>query len=293
MLFVSVVACENPSTSGNDSLSDSSSSVNTNVPAGTIIYFVGDSTVCEYSQSGESGRYTMRNGYGMRVGEYLTGDFTINNLALSGRSSKSFLTENNYKTLKNNIKKGDYLVIGFGHNDQKPGVDKFTDPTKPIDDPTSFQYSLYENYIKLAQSVEATPILCTPIVRRDPSSNYLNDKIHIANGGDYRQNIVDLGAAKNVTVIDLTTLTKELFTNMPTSDSAKYFSWQISADNSKTVTVDNTHLNAFGAQVVAKMFVEEIAKTDCSLKSFIKSELPTPNYSVVVEKQGNFTMSIV
>ena len=51
------------------------------------------------------------------------------NLALSGRSSLDFLSEANYATLKNSIKAGDYLLIGFGHNDEKyTDSDRFTYP---------------------------------------------------------------------------------------------------------------------------------------------------------------------
>lgn len=84
----------------------------------TTLFLVGDSTVCEYTAAKEaSSYYYMCNGYGMRMGEYLNENVTITNLALSGRSSKSFLAETNYTTLTNSIKVGDYLLIGFGHND--------------------------------------------------------------------------------------------------------------------------------------------------------------------------------
>ena len=76
------------------------------------VYMVGDSTVCNYTN--DTSLAFPRNGYGMWVGNYLNENATVVNLALSGRSSKSFLQETNYTTLKNSISKGDYLIIGFG-----------------------------------------------------------------------------------------------------------------------------------------------------------------------------------
>ena len=92
------------------------------------IYLVGDSTVCAF----EDPYYYPRYGYGTQLGGYLDEKATVVNLALSGRSSKSFITEDNYKTLKDSLKAGDYLIIGFGHNDEKSDdAARFTDASKP------------------------------------------------------------------------------------------------------------------------------------------------------------------
>jgi lysophospholipase L1-like esterase len=83
---------------------------------GTRIFVVGDSTLSAFNDP----YYYPRYGYGTKIQDYLNADkATVINLAMSGRSSKSFTTEANYETLKKNIKKGDYLIIGFGHNDEK------------------------------------------------------------------------------------------------------------------------------------------------------------------------------
>ena len=140
------------------------------LPADKKIYVVGDSTVCSFNDN----YYLPRYGYGTQLTEYLNVQSNqVVNLAISGRSSLSFLTESNYTTLKTSIAEGDYLIIGFGHNDEKSDdAARFTNPTKSYTDDTtangpSFQYTLYENYVKLAKDKGATPILCTPIVRYD------------------------------------------------------------------------------------------------------------------------------
>ena len=187
----------------------------------TTVYFVGDSTVCSFSDA----YYLPRYGYGTQFENFVSDKVTVSNLALSGRSSYSFLSEDNYDTLVNSIGEGDYLIIGFGHNDEKAETERYTNPNLPYTDSTtlingraaSFAYTLYNYYIKVAEDAGATPILCTPIVRANSSDNYEGSSAHITEtatvgdiefaGGDYAKAIRDLGAATDTTVVDLTAIT--------------------------------------------------------------------------------------
>jgi lysophospholipase L1-like esterase len=87
------------------------------------LWVIGDSTLSCF----EDKYYYPRYGYGTMLKEFLDDTFDIENIALSGRSSKSFTTEPEYKTLLNGMKDGDFLIIGFGHNDEKTEKDRFTD----------------------------------------------------------------------------------------------------------------------------------------------------------------------
>lgn len=114
----------------------------------STLYAVGDSTLAAFNDD----YYYPRYGYATMLGNYFKTELTINNLALSGRSSKSFTSEANYETLKTSLKAGDYLLIGFGHNDEKSDdADRFTDASLDYTNPNSFGYSLNESYIKLAK----------------------------------------------------------------------------------------------------------------------------------------------
>ena len=77
----------------------------------------------------------------------------MKNIALSGRSSKSYVNDKEYKELTAGMKQGDYLLIGFGHNDEKAEADRYTDPNGDYKTAGSFANSLYENYIKPAQQL--------------------------------------------------------------------------------------------------------------------------------------------
>jgi len=110
------------------------------------VWIVGDSTVSSFTDA----YYYPRYGWGTQIGEYLDGTYDIQNLALSGRSSVSFTKEDNYTTLVNGMKSGDYLLVGFGHNDEKAGDGLFSSGSGDYKTPGTFGYSLYKNYIKPA-----------------------------------------------------------------------------------------------------------------------------------------------
>ena len=78
------------------------------------LWVVGDSTLSSF----EDKYYLPRYGYGTKLQEYLDDEIIVKNIALSGRSSKSYTTEPEYQTLLSGMKKDDYLIIGFGHNER-------------------------------------------------------------------------------------------------------------------------------------------------------------------------------
>ncbi|MDE6104454.1 MAG: hypothetical protein K2G38_02035 [Clostridia bacterium] len=258
------------------------------------IYLVGDSTVCSFNDS----YYLPRYGYGTQLYNYINCDESqIVNLALSGRSSLSYLLEtdenhakdpntykNNYSQLIQNISAGDYLIIGFGHNDEKSNEPaRYTDPTKSYTDESktngpSFQYTLYENYIKVAKEAGATPILCTPIVRYDANGGYTGAKVHNTDKGDYAAAIKTLGTATNTTVIDLTELTKEEY-KKDNAAAIKFHAHTTYKLNGETKTPDgrdDTHINKYGAKMVAYKFAQAILASDCTLKANVITTSTAP-----------------
>lgn len=230
------------------------------------LYLVGDSTVASFSDDYFYPRY----GYGTQIDNYLSDKVTVKNLAISGRSSKSFLTEANYTYLKDNIKEGDILVIGFGHNDEKSDdVARFTDASLPYTDENSFGYHLYEYYIKLAQENGAIPILCTPIVRAQSTDDYTGSEGHVTANGDYAAAIREVGEAYNVDVVDLTVLTRSRYEEIGFAEACYYhavINGKYDTDGTTIIpdfaTVDKTHLNIYGAKYVAYLLADEMAEIE-------------------------------
>ncbi|MBR1535644.1 MAG: hypothetical protein IJ630_01745 [Treponema sp.] len=242
---------------------------------GTKLYVVGDSTLSAFNDPYFYPRY----GYGTKLQDYLLPKkIEVINLAMSGRSSKSFLTEKNYTALKNSIKKGDYLIIGFGHNDEKAEESRYTNPNGSKEEAGSFKNSLYENYIKLALDKKATPILCTPIVRRAPGKAYEGSYVHVTKdlpgfpGGDYAQAIRDLGKETGVLVVDLTKITKERYEAAGDEGTAKFHA-QLSH---KPASVDNTHLNGYGASVVAYDVIQAVAAGNKKFAKLVNKKAAAP-----------------
>lgn len=245
------------------------------------IYLVGDSTVCSFNDN----YYLPRYGYGTQLYNYINCDEgQIVNLALSGRSSLSFLSESNYTTLKNSIGEGDYLIIGFGHNDEKSDDSaRFTDPQKSYTDdstPASFQYVLYNNYIKLAKDKGATAILCTPIVRYSEKNAYTGSVVHNTSDGDYSQAIRTLGDATDTTVIDLTEITKAYYTadNEAAALYHAYSTYTLDTDGTTKIPdgIDTTHINLYGAKKVAYELTRALLNTDCALKNNVITNSAAP-----------------
>lgn len=244
------------------------------------LYIVGDSTLASFNDS----YYYPRYGYGTQLGNYFDDMITVNNLALSGRSSKSYIVEENYTTLKNNIKAGDYLLIGFGHNDEKnDDATRFTDASKPTEDSTSFKYSLNEYYLKLASEKGATPILCTPIVRANSSNDYTGSSGHVTANGDYAKAIVELGQEKDVAVVNLRDITKNEYTSIGYDEAIYYHAMTAGIYDTDgttiiplTSSVDNTHLNIYGAKYVAYEVAYTLKNSTSSLGQYVKEEIARP-----------------
>ena len=78
------------------------------------VWIIGDSTVSSFADN----YYYPRYGWGTQIDKYLDGTYEVKNIALSGRSSKSYVNDKEYKELTAGMKQGDYLLIGFGHNDE-------------------------------------------------------------------------------------------------------------------------------------------------------------------------------
>ena len=220
------------------------------------LWVVGDSTLSSF----EDKYYLPRYGYGTKLQEYLDDEIIVKNIALSGRSSKSYTTEPEYQTLLSGMKKDDYLIIGFGHNDEKTENDRYTQGEGDYLTQGTFAFSLYNNYIKKAQEAGCTPILCTPIVRRSPDGKWNGQMLHVTapvgeyKGGDYPKAIRDLARQLNIALVDMTMMTKEVYDRLGADETLYLHAWP----SDKAISVDNTHTNVWGARVNAYLCLSEI-----------------------------------
>lgn len=239
--------------------------------APATIWVVGDSTVSAFHDQ----YYIPRQGWGEQLDCYLNAQ--VYNLARSGASSKDYAAMPEYQTLLSGD--GDvpamgsaagesFLLIGFGHNDQKTEAARFTSPVGDYLTEGSFANSLYTNYILPAQSAGVTPVLVTPIARltdENTAESYLSESGHITvgtgiggityPGGDYAQAIRELASALQLPCIDLTAATIDMNVSMGTQ--AKWLhafnGAKRSGDGAELIPValDKTHTSSYGAKMHA------------------------------------------
>lgn len=122
----------------------------------TTIFWAGDSTVKQntiltYPQTGIG---QMFDRYVRRY------EVNVENHAENGRSTKQFIDEGRLSVIYDRMRKGDFLFIQFGHNDEK-----IADPNRYADPETEFPENL-ERFVNAARNKGAVPVFITPVARR-------------------------------------------------------------------------------------------------------------------------------
>ena len=220
------------------------------------LWVVGDSTLSAFDDK----YYYPRFGYGTKLSEYLNDKVEVINIALSGRSSLSFTKEENYEYLMNNMESGDFLLMGFGHNDEKAEIDRFRAAKGDYKTEGSFANCLYTNYIEPARVAGVVPILATPIVRRKTTKDWTQVELHITKdngdfkGGDYPEAVRNLAKDTHVALVDMTEITRKFYETLGVEETAYLHAW--SCNN--IISVDNTHTNVWGAYVNAFFVMKTI-----------------------------------
>ena len=124
---------------------------------------------------------------------------TVKNHAASGRSSKSFVSEKRWAAILDSIRPGDYVVIQFGHNDEKPDSTLHTEPF------TTYKQYL-KKYIDETRLKKGNPIVCSSIVRRHFDSDGKLKDTH----GDYIKASREIAVETNTAFIDMEAKSRKL-----------------------------------------------------------------------------------
>ncbi|MCK7589067.1 rhamnogalacturonan acetylesterase [Subsaxibacter sp. CAU 1640] len=248
LLLVFLVACKD--TSKNEDDSGRVTSIN--------IHTIGDSTMANKPNPEEN----PERGWAQLLPEFLTNSATVFNHAVNGRSTRSFINEKRWDSVMKQLKKGDFVFIQFGHNDQK-----VNDPKRYTNPHTSYRNNLIK-FVEESRSKGAMPVLFTSIVRR----NFNADGTLVDTHGVYPMEVRLVAQDLDVPLIDLQYLTEQL--------EESY-----GAEGSKTLHLhylpnaipyypegktDDTHLSVLGATEVAKLAVEELRKKVPSLGDYFK-----------------------
>ena len=225
------------------------------------LYLIGDSTMSDKKDPDKNPEH----GWGQVLPELLTNKIKVDNHAVNGRSTKSFIDEGRWEAVLEKLQPGDYVFIQFGHNDQKfKAPSRFTNPF------TGYRNNL-EKFVKETLEKGANPVLFSSIVRR----NFNEHGTLVDTHGEYPL-VVRLAADDlEVPFVDLQRATEELELLYGEEDSKslhlhfapgenKYF-----PDGKK----DDTHLSRKGALLVATLALKEIARQELPLANYIKESV--------------------
>ena len=257
------------------------------------IFMIGDSTMANKKMDGGN----PERGWGMVLPGFFSEDIKIDNHAANGRSSKSFISEGRWEKVNKKKKKGDYVFIQFGHNDEK------TDSTRHTAPGTTFDENL-RRYVNETRAKGGIPVLFNSIVRRNfvqPKDASITKDVRRTPGekelpkegtvlfdthGAYLDSPRNVAKELGVTFIDMNKITHDLVQELGPVESKKLFMFvepnQVPAFPKGRE--DNTHLNIYGARTIAGLAVDAIGKAIPELAKYIRQS----DYVVAQDGSGDF-----
>jgi hypothetical protein len=220
-----------------------------NVPT---IYIAGDSTVVDQNKAPWAA-------WGQMLPAFFNDKVSVANEAEDGETIRSFVGEKRFDKIMSTIKAGDYLMMQFAHNDQKPGRGFVPIPEYK---------ALLERYIGLARAKGAHPVLVTSMERRD-----FNAKGRIYNTlAGYPAAMREVARKEHVALIDLNAMSFELFDAMGPKGTLKafvHYPANTFPDQRKALA-DNTHFTSYGAFELAKCVVRGIREAKLPIAGDIR-----------------------
>lgn len=252
----------------------------------TTVFIIGDSTAAKKDLSTGS----PERGWGMALQCFFDEAFIrVDNHAVNGRSSKSFIDEGRWRKVLDRLQPGDYVIIQFGHNDEKPKADRHTDPG------STFDYNLAK-FVRETRERGGIPILMNPVVRRNfakkPARNdddealrstTFKDAPKLAEGdslidthGLYRIAPRDVAQRMHCLFVDANQITHDLEQSLGAEGSKRLHMWYKPGEHPALPDgrQDNTHYNIYGAHQVARLLAEALCAEIPLLQKYRTNDEP-------------------
>lgn len=217
------------------------------------LFLAGNSTVTD--QDFEPWWY----GWGQLLPRFLSPSIAVANYAESGESASTFVEAKRFAKILTQMKQGDYLMLEFGHNDQKQTGDN-------VGPYGNYQQSL-RYMIDETRKKGATPILVTPIHRR----NFDDNSAIVNTLGEYPEAMRQLARETNVTLIDLNAMSKTMFETWgPEISKSAFGHYPVGTFPGQTSEIkDNTHFNCFGAYELTKSVLHGLVAINSPLRYYV------------------------
>jgi lysophospholipase L1-like esterase len=215
------------------------------------IFLAGDST-CAIKEV----KAFPETGWGMPFVNFWDSTVTVVNRAKNGRSTKTFISEGLWKSIMDEAKEGDYVIIQFGHNDES--VEK----KERYATPDTFKMNLIR-FITETREKKATPILFTPVSRRkfDKEGNAVETH------KEYSALTKEVAKMQNVLFVDLDELSRALYQQFGEEKSKLLFLQLEPGEhpNYPDGKVDNTHFSELGARLIAQIILKDLKRFNIEL----------------------------
>lgn len=224
------------------------------------LHLVGDSTMSDKPE-----RAYPERGWGQLLPEFMLPQLTVVNHAANGRSTRRFISEGRWQRLVSDVRAGDYVLIQFGHNDQK-----HNDPVRFAAADGDYQLFL-RRFIQELKDRQAIPMLASSICRR----NFSAEGVLQRDLADYAEAAAKVAAAEQVAFFDLQQQSCDFIEQQGPAGSQPYFI-QVPADLYSKFPegkIDNTHLTLQGASKIAQLFVRELKAQQHPLAGYVYREL--------------------
>ena len=223
------------------------------------LHLVGDSTMADKP---DDPRAHPERGWGQLLRERMRVPERIVNHAANGRSTRRFVDEGRWAHLLTQLVAGDFVLIQFGHNDQKAD-----DPQRYAAADTDFKAYL-RRFIADVRMRGATPLLATPVVRRkfDAAGRIVNTL------GEWPQALRDVAAETGTTLIDMNKLTAAHLNALGPEASKAEFMW-IEPGRWTAIPqgrVDDTHYVEAGARATAGIAAMALREQVPALRDWLR-----------------------
>lgn len=222
----------------------------------TTVFLCGNSTVVDQEEEPWAS-------WGQMITRWFSPQVAIANFAESGLSCTSFLAQLRLDKILTQLKKGDYVIVEFGHNDEKE---------KKAGDGAWYSYSRnLKIFADRVREAGGEIIFCTPTARR-----FFNDdhKTIRNTHGDYPEAMKTVARRENIPVIDLTRMSTQFYETLGEEGSKKslvHYPANTFPGQDKALA-DNTHFNPFGAWEIAKMIVMGLKQINSPLVDSLQAD---------------------
>ena len=220
----------------------------------TTVFLCGNSTVVDQEDEPWAS-------WGQMITRWFGEGVVFANYAESGLSCTSFLAQLRLDKILTQLKAGDYVIVEFGHNDEKE---------KKAGDGAWYSYSRnLKIFIDRVRQAGGHIIFCTPTARRS-FKNGRNQNTH----GDYPEAMKTVARREHVPVIDLTAMSTTFYEALGEEGSKRalvHYPANTFPGQDKALA-DNTHFNPYGAWEIAKMVVMGLKQMQSPLVQHLRPD---------------------